>query len=143
MTDDDVLTHLPTVANLVCAVHDQDATTTHRILRGIPTDTAALIVLLARMVPDDKTVTELLDAGEVQRDRDGIPVFAEDWTDDELKAAHAAWGRRDRTRARWAEEGEREYQRRRQARRRARKNGTEGLACPECGQTPTTKETAA
>lgn len=142
MTDDDVLTHLPTVANLVCAVHDQDATTTHRILRGIPTDTAALIVLLARMVPDDKTVTELLQAGEVQRDRDGIPVFAEDWTDAELRAAHAAWTRREHTR--WSEEGEREYQRRRQARRRARKAGTEGLACPECGQTPpTTKETAA
>lgn len=146
MTDDDVLTHAPTACALVCAVHDQDADATHEILDGVPADTAALLVLLARMVPDRKTLRELLapePAGpDVQRNSDGIPLFAEDWTDAELRKAHAAWNRRVHTR--WSEEGEREYQRRRQARRRARKNGTEGLACPECGQMPpTTKETAA
>ena len=141
MTDDDVLTYAPTACALVCAVHDQDTEAAHELLDGIPADIAALLVLLARMVPDDKPLSELIaDADGIQRNADGIPVFAQDWTDEELRAAHAAWNRREHTR--WSEAGEREYNRRSQERRRARKAGTEGLACPECGQVPARSDAA-
>lgn len=120
-TDADVMEHLPTAAALICGVRDRDPESVHTLLGAL--DTASMrsvIVLLADMVPDDKSLTELLaDRGapaDVPRTSQGVPIRREDWTDEELRAAHTAYGHH-RDRSSWATTGEREYNRRSKARR--------------------------
>lgn len=133
MTDD--LAHLhPTTAALVCAVHDHDVAAVHTMLTTLPPDQLyGIVVLLAALTPEDRTIRQMLADGGIERTREGVPVNAADWSTEELRDAHAAWTRKIRTP--WTDAGEREYQARRYLRRKARKNGTEGVdTCSECGQ---------
>ena len=117
--DTEVMQHLPTAAALICGVHDRDTETVHTLLGALdPASLRAVIVLLADMVPDDKSPTELLTerAQDVPRTSDGVPLRREDWTDQECRDAHTAWTHR-KERTPWAQVGEREYQRRRKVRR--------------------------
>lgn len=120
-TDEKVMNHFPTAAALICAVHDRDAEAVHTLLGALDPDSMrSVIVLLADMVPDDKTPTQLLpERGPeaIPRDTHGVPLRREDWTTQELRAAHAAHTRRELTP--WSITGEREYHRRAKARRDA------------------------
>lgn len=63
MTDLDALAErmLPPAATLVVAVHDHDIPTAHAMLEPLGVlELRALAVTLAALVPDDRTLTELL-----------------------------------------------------------------------------------
>lgn len=107
---------VPLAAQLVCAVRD-DVTETHRLLLSLDGATRAevhaLLVVLAAMVPDDRTTADLLAWTT------GKPIPADAaWTVEDLRKAHAARvrGKSDP----WTVNGERVYQARRHQRRKAR-----------------------
>lgn len=96
---------------LVSAVRD-DVDETHAILERCTTveELHALAVVLACMVPEDRTVTQLLAWTHGEK-----PQAGRVWSEVDRRSAHSAYARGERTPA--VVEGERAYQR---ARRRDR-----------------------
>lgn len=109
---------IPTACRLVCAVRDS-AEDVEATLAGLsPEEVTALAVVLAAMVPDDRTPTDLL-GWIVPRST----VRRSMWSEERLRWAHAAYERLRRTRQPISAEirdGEREYNQRRKAAQKAR-----------------------
>ncbi|KNX38077.1 hypothetical protein [Luteipulveratus halotolerans] len=126
---------IPTATQLVTLVRD-DTEPVHEILTSATTEQLyALVVVLAAMVPDDRSVADLLDWTRTDVDRASdlrrtgqqarfrnmpriVHANEDDWTDDELRAARSACERGDTSE--WATEGRRVYYRVSHRRRRAR-----------------------
>lgn len=110
MTADELLEDaVAPAAALVAAVRD-DPTDVHRILKGRnETDLHALAIVLACMVPDDRSIADLLA---------WTHGFASEFeSEDRRRAAHTAYKRGSRTP--WAVQGEKAYHAARYLRRKA------------------------
>ena len=104
---------------LACAVRDDGAWEVARITDGLSRDElVALAVVLAAMVPLDRSVADLL-----AWINDPLPAgqrFPDlRWSPEALRLAHASWNRGERDP--WSTEGERLYQQAAHERKKARK----------------------
>ena len=125
--DSDVLPHpdgdrLAEVAvgraqRLACAIRDDGAWEVARITDDLSRDElVALAVVLAAMVPLDRSVADLL--AWVQQPLPAGQRFPDlRWSPEALRLAHASWNRGERDP--WSTEGERLYQQARHERRKA------------------------
>lgn len=122
---------VPVACDLVCRVRDDGRDAVAELLGPLTAEEQrALLVVLAAMVPDDRSADELL--AWVTWDEHGQPVPAAPRSLEELRAAHTRYAR-DRARGRTPPDpvvaGERAYQRaRKRARRRTAREARQRLA---------------
>jgi hypothetical protein len=82
MTDEELAAHQPTVAALLCAVHDRAIAETHAILTGLSVESLrAVAVLMAGQMPADV----VLGSRDLPLDGDVA------WTPAQIYAAHALY----------------------------------------------------
>lgn len=97
MTPEEVATRaVPLVGQLVTAVHERDADAVGRLIHGAsPAALEAACVVLAAMVPDRKSLAELL----AWVDLPDNSIDPDDWTDEQIAAAHERYDAGDRSTA--------------------------------------------